>query len=36
MEDIFGESHMYKPSVYTSIFLIAAFTVAAIVTGGVC
>lgn len=35
MEDIFGESHMYKPSVYTSIFLIAAFTVAAIVTGGV-
>ena len=36
MEDIFGESHMYKPSVYTSIFLIAAFTVAAIVTGGIC
>lgn len=36
MEDIFGESHMYKPSVYTSIFLIAAFTIAAIVTGGVC
>ena len=36
MEYIFGESHMYKPSVYTSIFLIAAFTVAAIVTGGVC
>ena len=36
MEDIFGESHMYKPSVYTSIFLIAAFTVATIVTGGVC
>lgn len=36
MEDIFGESHMYKPSVYTSIFLIAAFTVAAIVMGGVC
>ena len=36
MEDIFGESHMYKPSVYTSIFLIVAFTVAAIVTGGVC
>lgn len=36
MEDIFGESHMYNPSVYTSIFLIAAFTVAAIVTGGVC
>lgn len=36
MENIFGESHMYKPSVYTSIFLIAAFTVAAIVTGGVC
>ena len=34
MEDIFGESHMYKPSVYTSIFLIAAFTVAAIVSGG--
>lgn len=36
MEDIFGESHMYKPSVYTSIFLIVAFTIAAIVTGGVC
>lgn len=36
MEDIFGESHMYKPSVYTSIFLIVAFTVAAIVMGGVC
>lgn len=36
MEDIFGESHMYKPSVYTSIFLIAAFTIAAIVMGGVC
>ena len=36
MEDIFGESHMYKPSVYTSIFLIVAFTVAAIVSGGAC
>ena len=36
MEDIFGESHMYKPSVYTSIFLIVAFTITAIVTGGVC
>ena len=36
MEDIFGESHMYKPSVYTSIFLIVAFTVAAMVSGGVC
>ena len=36
MEDIFGEIHMYKPSVYTSIFLIIAFTIAAIVTGGVC
>ncbi len=36
MEDIFGESHMYKPSVYTSIFLIVAFTIVAIVTGGVC
>ena len=36
MEDIFGESHMYKPSVYVSIFLIAAFTVATIVTGGLC
>lgn len=36
MEDIFGESHMYNPSVYTSIFLIVAFTIAAIVTGGVC
>lgn len=36
MEDIFGESHMYKPSVYTSIFLIVAFTIAAIVKGGVC
>lgn len=36
MEDIFGESHMYKPSVYTSIFLIVAFTIATIVTGGVC
>lgn len=36
MEDIFGESHMYKPSVYTSIFLIVAFTIAAIVMGGVC
>lgn len=36
MEDIFGESHMYKPSVYTSIFLVVAFTIAAIVTGGVC
>lgn len=36
MEDIFSESHMYKPSVYTSIFLIVAFTIAAIVTGGVC
>ena len=36
MEDIFGESHMYKPSVYTSIFLIVAFTVAAMVSGGAC
>ena len=36
MENIFGESHMYKPSVYTSIFLIVAFTVAAMVSGGAC
>lgn len=34
MEDIFGEVHMYKPSVYTSIFLIAVFTIAAVISGG--
>ncbi|WP_178668608.1 proton-conducting transporter membrane subunit [uncultured Eubacterium sp.] len=34
MEDIFGEDKMYKPSVYVSIFLIAAFIVASIALGG--
>ena len=36
MEDIFGEDKMYKPSVYVSIFLIAAFIAASIALGGGC
>lgn len=34
MEDIFGESHMYAPSVYVSIGLMVIFTIASLVIGG--
>lgn len=34
MTDIFGEKHMYKPSVYTSIALLVILTAASFIVGG--